>query len=67
MCKKDFGDFEILEETKAYILAEVRELMKWNMEAFPLEWIIDQSEELTEEEKQWAKDHLGWKIVEKEE
>ena len=46
-----------------YIQAEVTDLMANSMTCFSFEDIIDCSDDLTDEEKAWAKEHLDWEIV----
>jgi hypothetical protein len=49
-------------ENSEYIREEVQDLLSWNLSSFSFDDIIDCSEKLTPEEKEWAKMHLCWKI-----
>jgi hypothetical protein len=50
------------EAMQEYIREEVSDLFDFSLEAFNFYDIIDCSKKLTDEEKEWAKEHLDWKI-----
>lgn len=49
-------------EKAEVIRQEVTELMANSLELFSFENIIDCSDELTPEEKEWAKENLDWSV-----
>lgn len=51
----DSRDFERIRE-------EVQEIMAYSMEMFDFMDIIDSANELTEEEKEWARNNLDWSV-----
>lgn len=45
-----------------YIREEVEDLVSFSMSIFSFEDIIDASDKLTPDEKEWAKTHLDWSV-----
>jgi len=50
------------EANAEYIREEVSDLFGFSLDAFSFNEIVDCSDKLTEAEKEWAKEHLDWKI-----
>lgn len=46
-----------------YIREEVERLFGFSLDTFGMDDIIDCSERLDEDEKEWAKNNITWKIV----
>jgi len=45
-----------------YIREEVERLFGFSLDGFGMDEIIECSEKLTPDEKEWAKEHIDWKI-----